>query len=356
MKILIPILMLLLNSTSHAASWPWSGQLKSDEQLIFFPAEAFYDAEHQRWTALIHGWVFEPNVLGEVSSLFRKSLDLSVDGNSETDSLFKQRARWFIVDNERKKRIKIQLGQQVFKMKKSGSNGHFNKTLKLNVDYVNTLKKTAADSTISFQAITPKKDKRIFRGELHLISPKGVSVISDIDDTIKVSNVIDKQELLANTFLRPFKAAPGMATLYKKWHSQQDTVFHYVSASPWQLYPVLSEFIQASAFPSGLFYMKSFRWKDSSFLNLFADPIEYKINIIESILQRYPQRQFILVGDSGEKDPEVYGKIARKFPKQIIRILIRKVGDNNSESRFTTAFLNLNQDIWQAFKTTQEIK
>lgn len=356
MKNLIPVLLLLPGVFAHAASWPWSGQLKQDEQLIFFPAEAYYDDRHSSWYVLIHGWVFEPQVLGEVSNFLRKSLGLISDDNIETKSLFKQRTRWFIVDNESGKRIKVRLGNQVFKLNPSTANGHFSSTLSINKKYFDLLKKSTTNGIITFKAITPKQDKRLFSGQLHQVTPTGISVISDIDDTIKISNVTNKQELLANTFLRPFREAPGMADLYKQWQSQPDTTFHYVSASPWQLYPTLSEFMQESEFPPGLFYMKSFRWKDSSFFNLFSDPIKYKTRIIESILQRYPQRQFILIGDSGEKDPEVYGMIARKFPQQIKRILIRRVGDNNDRDRFAAAFVKVDVNKWQVFGNTNEVR
>ncbi len=90
-------------------------------------------------------------------------------------------------------------------------------------------------------------------------------------------------------------------------------------------------------------------------MNLFSDPIEYKKGIIESIFTRYPQRDFILVGDSGEKDPEVYAMMARQFPGRVQRILIRKVGENNSLTRFTNAFTGLQPDLWQTFDDTGEI-
>jgi len=356
LKTLISLLFVLASLPVHAASWQWPNQIKQDEQLIFFPAEAYYDANLSNWHIDVHGWIFEPEVLGEISDLFRQSLGLASDHDTETKDLFKKRAHWFIVDNERGKRIKIRLGSQVFELKPSTSNGHINSTLNINTSYFKQLSKSFAEPIIPFNAITAKKDERIFSGQIHLVPAKGISVISDIDDTIKVSNVTNKQELLANTFLRPFTAAPGMTTLYKTWQTQDKAVFHYVSASPWQLYPVLTEFMQKNNFPPGLFHMKSFRWKDKSFFNLFSDPIEYKIKIIESILQRYPLREFILVGDSGEKDPEVYGMITRKYPKQIKRILIRQVGNKNGKQRFTEAFAKIKESKWQVFSATNNIE
>jgi phosphatidate phosphatase APP1 len=107
-----------------------------------------------------------------------------------------------------------------------------------------------------------------------------------------------------------------------------------VSASPWQLYIPLAEFLGKAGFPAGTFHMKDFRVKDRTFLALFADPQAYKLRVITPILERFPERKFILVGDSGEKDPEIYGILARRFPRQIVAVLIRNV--TGSETNWHT--------------------
>jgi len=102
--------------------------------------------------------------------------------------------------------------------------------------------------------------------------------------------------------------------------------------------------------------MKDFRWKDSSFLNLFADQLEWKLQVIEPILKDFPQRKFILVGDSGEKDPEVYAALARKYPDQIIFIFIRDVTDESAQSeRYKKAFKEIPQAKWKIFKKPDEL-
>ena len=66
------------------------------------------------------------------------------------------------------------------------------------------------------------------------VPPEGLSIIW-YRDTVKVSNV-NKRELLANTFLREFTPIEGMAALFRRWGRAHGAVFHYVSASPWQLW------------------------------------------------------------------------------------------------------------------------
>ena len=88
------------------------------------------------------------------------------------------------------------------------------------------------------------------QSDLLLVPPEGLSIISDIDDTVKVSNVLNKRELLANTFLREFTPIEGMAALFRRWGRAHGAVFHYVSASPWQLQPELQAFLQDAVRPT----------------------------------------------------------------------------------------------------------
>ena len=109
-------------------------------------------------------------------------------------------------------------------------------------------------------------------------------------------------------------------------------------------------------FPSGSFDLRSFRIKDRTFFNLFASPMESKVPVIVSILSRYPGRQFILVGDSGEKDPEVYGEVARRHKDQLLRIYIRNVPDSDvSKERLEKAFSNVDPGLWKVFTEAGEL-
>jgi phosphatidate phosphatase APP1 len=118
----------------------------------------------------------------------------------------------------------------------------------------------------------------------------------------------------------------------------------------------LSEFVQSNRFPTGAFYLKDFRWKDRTALSLFADPEKYKPKLIEPLLKKFPQRQFVLVGDSGERDPEIYGALARKFPDQIKHIFIRDVTPQQTgKERYRTAFRNLAAEDWTVFREPGEL-
>ncbi len=280
-------------------------------------------------------------------SLIRRGIGLE-NSASET-ALFRARLRLFLVDNERNKTIYIQLGKLAYRVGTSDPNGHFSSDLVLKAEEIAELRAARGQfsARISFTAVTAADDGRDFRGELELIEPEGLSVVSDVDDTIKISEVTDHEALLRNTFLREFKAVNGMAEMYQQLASRGAS-FHYVSASPWQLYRPLSEFMVKESFPAGSFHMKYFRLKDRSALQMLASQNKYKPAVIEKILADFPKRRFVLVGDSGEQDPEIYGELARKFPRQVAKILIRDVQDLSSyDERFKKAFAEVPQDRWK---------
>jgi hypothetical protein len=138
--------------------------------------------------------------------------------------------------------------------------------------------------------------------------------------------------------LLPFREVEGMAGLYRQW-ARRGATFHFVSASPWQLYEPLADFARQAGFPHSTYHLRRIRLKDRSVLSLLADPLTAKLQVIEPLMETYPQRRFILVGDSGERDPEVYAKIAEERPEQVLRIYIRDVtGQAADTPRYQATF------------------
>lgn len=143
-------------------------------------------------------------------------------------------------------------------------------------------------------------------------------VISDIDDTIVASNVTNKLRMIftvALTNARTRKPFPGVAALYRALHAQLNPVF-YVSKSPWNLYAPLIEYLEIQGLPLGPLLLRDFGWRAEK---------EHKEKSIEDILRTYPKLRFVLIGDSGEKDPEIYAGVVRRHPERIRAIYIRSV-------------------------------
>lgn len=140
-----------------------------------------------------------------------------------------------------------------------------------------------------------------FPGYIDIIDPYGISVISDIDDTIKITDILDgKDAILQNTFFRTAREVPYMSEVFRNWVSEGAHI-HYVSNSPWQVYPALSKFIVNQKFPQGSMHLRAVSTQDL----IIGKPGKHKLDIIPKIIRDFPHRKFILVGDSGEIDAEM---------------------------------------------------
>ena len=331
--------------------------IKSDEQVIFYPTLGWPtdDKPDADWEIEIHGCIFEAGRHAAGVKLVRELTGID-DAQLAAEELrtFQQRAELFAVDHERGKAIPIRIGERAFTLPESEANGHFQTRLRLTQAEVNAAS-AGKFRELPFAAILPKLDSRAFLGTVHLVpKPPVWHVLSDIDDTIKISQVRNKPELLLNTFCRPFRPVPGMAELYRSW-SADDVRFHYVSASPWQLFSPLVAFTREHDFPAGAFHMKLFRLQDRTALNLFGSQEEYKRGVIEPLLKQFPHDRFVLVGDSGEQDPKIYAGLARDYPQQVSHIFIRNV-TNETPDTFRDTFTDLPADRWQVFREPSEIK
>lgn len=336
-----------------AATTAAASDIKKDEVVVFYPTIGQRVAKGAEWELEIHGCVYEPEKRAAALAAFRAAIELKTELSQAEEAVFNERARAFMVDHERGKTISVHLGGKTYEIGKTAANGHVMGRVRVPADEVEKLRRGA--DRLTFYAVMPDGDRRNFAGEVHLLEDTGTSVISDIDDTIKVTQVNDRSALLANTFVRPFKPVEGMAGAYQAW-AAKGAKLHYVSASPWQLYAPLADFVLGTDFPAGTFHLKEFRWKDESFFKLFESPEKYKLATIEPLMRRFPKRQFVLVGDSGEKDPEVYGALARKYPKQVARILIRDVTNEPATAdRYRPVFKGLPEKLCVVFRDPKEI-
>ncbi|KAF2655517.1 hypothetical protein K491DRAFT_425850 [Lophiostoma macrostomum CBS 122681] len=167
-------------------------------------------------------------------------------------------------------------------------------------------------------------DKLSATEEVTVTASSGVSVISDIDDTIKHSAISSgAREIFRNAFIRDL----GDLTIegVKEWYNKMAEMgvkFHYVSNSPWQLYPVISKYFSMAGLPQGSFHLKQY----SGMLQGIFEPVaERKKATLDKIARDFPERRFILIGDSGEADLEVYTDFVLENPGRVVAVFIRDV-------------------------------
>lgn len=352
--------LLLASASSNPAALPNPlkqtavSTVKPDQEIIFFPGTIHQTKDGKDWELEVHGCVYEADKRPLALALLREALQLDrVELSAAENQTFAERARLFMVDHERGRKVVARLGDFSFPLDKSHPDGKFSGVIRLPAGAITNLR----SGSLSLEAVLPPKDRRHFSGSISLIENHGLTIVSDIDDTIKLTRVLDRRATLRNTFLEPFAAVQGMPELYRLWAQKDGAQFCYVSASPWQLFAPLSDFIRTCHFPAGTFYLKDFRWKDRTFFNLFEKPDKFKPAILKPILERFSDRRFVLVGDSGEMDPEIYGDMARQFPRQVERIFIREVrGDTPGSDRYKKAFRGLDPEMWKIFIKPSEIQ
>jgi phosphatidate phosphatase APP1 len=159
-------------------------------------------------------------------------------------------------------------------------------------------------------------------------------IISDIDDTVLWTNVTNKLNMalmLARTNSHTRKPFKGVAGFYRALRDgvdgSQDNPLFYVSSSPWHLYGPLLDFLRLQDIPVGPLMLRELSVRQILKINQHGS---HKLEQIERIFAFYPDMQFVLIGDSGEQDPEIYTEVVRRHPAAVKMIYIRNVDPDPS--------------------------
>lgn len=166
------------------------------------------------------------------------------------------------------------------------------------------------------------------------VPPPGArfGVISDIDDTVLKTDATNLLRMARSVFLSnartrlPFK---GVAALYRALNQGATAMetganpLFYVSSSPWNLHDLLTEFFTINGIPRGPIFLRDWGISKDEFLP--TQHRGHKLTAIRQVIERYPRLPFILIGDSGQEDPEIYREIVQLYPGRIHAIYIRNV-------------------------------
>jgi len=328
-------------------------------QVVLFPTIGYRSADGRNWQVQVHGDVFSHRPVGIGQRFMLKVLQrvMKAPTGAFESELFRHRIHRFLAHDEAGKQVAVKLGESIHVLpRKTRRNGHFVGTLKVAEHQLSPFITATSPHhrQVPLEVCTEQGEPLGLPGPVHLVEPQGVSIISDIDDTLKHSHVMCRRTLLANTFLKEFEPIAGMAQLFQAWEAQ-GAAFHYVSSCPWQLYPHLQALFGASGFPAGSFHLRAFRLRDHLLRKLLLRK-PTKAVVIHSLLKLFPQRRFVLVGDSVEADPEIYGAAARHFPNQVQQILIRGLpGPKNDPNRYAAAFRGLRPGVVRMFTAAGDI-
>ncbi|WP_232825269.1 MULTISPECIES: phosphatase domain-containing protein [Salinicola] len=159
-------------------------------------------------------------------------------------------------------------------------------------------------------------------------------VISDIDDTVMYTGVANKLKMLYRLFVETADrrtAFPGVAALYRALYGgvegNRKRPMLYVSRGPWSIYEMLEAFFNMNRIPVGpILFLRE--WGMTLKRPWPRKAEEHKSDVIRNMLALYEDLPFVLIGDSGQRDPEVYTEIVKAHPDRVRAIYIRKVDDD----------------------------
>lgn len=181
-------------------------------------------------------------------------------------------------------------------------------------------------------------------GSALIVSPRAdFGVISDVDDTVVQTGATNRLRMALTVFLRNAHTRlplEGVAHFYRALQAGptgagRNPLF-YVSSSPWNLYDLFFQFFQINKIPIGPLIFRDWGISQNSMLSFQHK--KFKLSAICRILDDFPTLPFILIGDSGEEDPEIYAEVVRGYPGRILTAYIRDVqgerlGGSNKKRR-----------------------
>jgi phosphatidate phosphatase APP1 len=170
-------------------------------------------------------------------------------------------------------------------------------------------------------------------------------VVSDIDDTVMHTGVANKAAMLWRLFVQDAEsrtAFPGVSHLYRALHAgasgDEANAMLYVSRAPWGIYELLEEFFRRHDIPVGpILFLRE--WGISWQHPLPRRAVDHKRVLIEAMMDLYADMPFVLIGDSGQHDPEVYCRIAAEAGGRVRAVYIRDVAARGPERAAEVAAL-----------------
>jgi phosphatidate phosphatase APP1 len=163
-----------------------------------------------------------------------------------------------------------------------------------------------------------------------------LGVISDIDDTLTDTRVTQKLELLKNTFfhntydVKIFANAPQAVVALAGESASLLPAFpvFYLSGSPWALHDRISQAFDRAGLPRGTMILRRYFQEP-------LDPYNFKLPHLREIVEANPGYKWILFGDTGEKDPEVYHTLMEERQGVVDSVFIHNVtGADPGDKRF----------------------
>ncbi|MBD7916918.1 DUF2183 domain-containing protein [Cellulomonas sp. Sa3CUA2] len=153
-----------------------------------------------------------------------------------------------------------------------------------------------------------------------------VGIVSDIDDTVMVTRLPRPFVAAWNVFVRhenAREAVPGMSRLYRELRSARpDSPVVYLSTGAWNAAPAIGRFLRRHDYPAGPMLLTD--WGPTN-TGLFRSGQRHKVAQLRRLFVELPQVRWILVGDDGQHDPQIYAGAVARHPERVEAVLIRQL-------------------------------
>ncbi|KAF3941501.1 hypothetical protein ABW19_dt0200590 [Dactylella cylindrospora] len=285
------------------------------------------------------------------------------DDDKETRDTVSERAELFLNKTivGRKIQVRIENGG-VVTLPPSGSSG-----ISAKEEAIPFNNPPLPNSIVKMSAVLPPnfKDGPV-ETDMKVVEPEGWAIISDIDDTIKVTDTLSLKDLLRHTFAEDAQTTPGFPDFYRQLDRVLDQpAWFYLSASPYNLYPLLLSFVRRN-YPYGQIILRDMSWMSVAGLmaSVSVGTQEYKTMEMRRLMGEWlPRKKYICIGDSTQTDAESYAEMYKKYPGTIKVIWIRLVTGvdeaeekkKNSPERFEKAFSGVPKEVWKTFHDVKEL-
>lgn len=161
-------------------------------------------------------------------------------------------------------------------------------------------------------------------------------VISDIDDTVMHTDATDLLNMIRIAYMgnantrRPFDGVPEFYQMLQRGRTgHSSNPIFYVSSSAWNMYDLFAKFMEFNDVPKGPILLRDIELDPDNLLRF--DHKAHKLNKIDPILTQFPDLPFILIGDVGQKDAEIYYQLVQNYPGQIMAVYLRNVTPDDHE-------------------------
>lgn len=187
----------------------------------------------------------------------------------------------------------------------------------------------------------------------YLVPTQGITVISDIDDILRVTKIYQPKEGLLNTFARSFVPWMNMPSIYANWSTSLPSLhFHYLTTTPEQATRNYMEYIYKT-YPLGSFDTRPLNFSDAS------ATLAIRRFLLDKVFQTFPERRFILVADTSNSDVmKAYPALYKDYPGQVQCIFLRNTSATDEGDRFpynTEGFKGIPQSRYMFFKVPDDL-